>query len=60
MKHWLDKLTDLAAFHGDESIRKRTLPRFARQIDFDELGHTKLTRVHGACVVRSTITLQAA
>lgn len=34
MRHWLDKLTDLAAIPGDESILKDALATFTEQIGF--------------------------
>ncbi|MCO5154010.1 MULTISPECIES: autoinducer-binding transcriptional regulator TraR [unclassified Shinella] len=34
MRHWLDKLTDLAAIPGDESILKDALATFSEQIGF--------------------------
>jgi LuxR family transcriptional activator of conjugal transfer of Ti plasmids len=34
MQHWLDKLTDLAAIPGDESILKLALATFTQQIGF--------------------------
>ncbi|UWU26113.1 transcriptional regulator TraR (plasmid) [Rhizobium sp. CB3060] len=34
MQHWLDKLTDLAAIPGDESILKLALATFTEQIGF--------------------------
>lgn len=34
MRHWLDKLTDLAAIPGDESILKDALAVFTEQIGF--------------------------
>ncbi len=34
MQHWLDKLTDLAALRGDETVLKDALSLFAEQAGF--------------------------
>ncbi|EJB07036.1 Autoinducer binding domain protein [Rhizobium leguminosarum bv. trifolii WSM597] len=34
MQHWIDKLTDLAALRGDETILKDALSLFAEQAGF--------------------------
>ncbi|HHV68338.1 MAG TPA: transcriptional regulator TraR, partial [Ochrobactrum intermedium] len=47
MRHWLDKLTDLAVIKGDESILKKALANFTAQAGFQgyaylhfQPGHT--------------------
>lgn len=50
MQHWLDKLTDLAALQGDESILKQALANLAEQAGFDGFAYLHIQPGHTVTV----------
>lgn len=50
MQHWLDKLTDLAAIQGDESILKQALANLAEQAGFDGFAYLHIQPGHTVAV----------
>ncbi len=50
MQHWLDKLTDLAAIHGDESILTQGLADFTRHFGFTGYAYLHIQHKHTIAV----------
>lgn len=50
MRHWLDKLTDLAAIPGDERIVKHGLARFTEEMGFAGYAYVNILSSHAHIV----------